>query len=267
MIGSFCPLISDDCKQHHCVMWQADSCLIVKFFSGGLGEGPESEGEESLEEDHQLLHESPEDIAKVVFSAIREKDLSLEEFEIPEDLIDAYWEESGIELWELPKKVQANVRKATTILKKQIQEMVSQKLQAIMGDTDDLTEKIYRLSVEEGIDRDREWEVVRLALNFLEEAGLPRNSIHEGKIEKAIKRIGKAVSKRLLADYRERLAHEKTEVSQLVVAAVIWARSKGLTRFTHADSKTYLYEREINVLDETESLFYTKVNQELRRKK
>ncbi len=59
---------------------------------------------------------------------------------------------------------------------------------------------------------------------------------------------------------------EQEILDQLVEEAVNSAKSQGLNRFTKADTKAYLMEREIDILRNTEDLFYTKVNQELRKK-
>ena len=103
-MGSFCPLINDECKRNECVMWKREErvCSLANYFGGVL----KRETEEVLMQrvPAQIQQTSPEDLAMAWFRfAIGKNPKYVGGWAIERTYSD-FWASMNIEQQQLPNQ-------------------------------------------------------------------------------------------------------------------------------------------------------------------
>jgi hypothetical protein len=262
-MATFCPLIKDECRKTDCVLWADATCLLVPFLR--TVRNTDADSSDETEDADPLTLRPPEEIVNAIMEHLATQDLSLEELgEV--DLIDRFWEERGVETWNLSGIAHANVKKANAMAQKEVAELKAKRIAEVISEEklNAFADEILRVC-REG-DRSHECDVEHVAREYLEEKGIDWRYL-DRNVRRLVNAAVVQVQKRIQDDYREALAKEKGRMDELVAGAVAWVQENGLTRFTQADCRAYLLEKEITIFSETEGLLHAKVGQELRKKR
>ena len=264
--AAFCPLISSDCVADRCVFWSDSECslalLVHQWASDRIG-SDRVEDEGSL----QIDLTDADALAEEAFQFVCEQNLDTDAL-LEFDAGDEYWEEKGLnDTWELSREAQQTVKKAKTLLKTKLADLVAERFEAVLGPsrvaavTDELVKIAQDHDAGHGLDL-----ITTISL-YLDKRGLDLDDAPKAT-EKASEGIDKTSPMTLENEIREEMKRELDELERKKWDAVTYARQNDLTHLTKADieANLFLWCSKIDDLPEVVDLFHAKVNQELRKK-
>ncbi|MFA5015369.1 MAG: hypothetical protein WC549_07505 [Actinomycetota bacterium] len=193
IMGKFCPLLKEDCKENKCVFW-LDKCLIVSFLQGPALRPDEEvyssddESEEEIKVPDEIKNCSADQLAEIIFS-YAQKEIQSEELRwLDPEFFSEFWESKSVEdKFNLPDSIRSKIDRAERIVQKK-------------------------------------WE------------------------------------KEIVNRERDRFQKEKESLPKLIEECVQWVKQNGFKKVTQSDISTFLLEKNIDILKETKTMLYSKVN-------
>jgi hypothetical protein len=98
---------------------------------------------------------------------------------------------------------------------------------------------------------------------FWESKGVIRDSLPPDlrlKVQKAERLAQEEIDKEWKEEIKERLEKESADLPSLVISCIDWAKSKGLTNLAKMEIETFLSEKNLDLLPQTQKILKTQVN-------
>ena len=244
-------------------MWHKECLVRLFFLNNAIGhELARAKREES---ESSYLDTDVDTIVKEMIEYVNNDGASDDTIQ---QAIESFWEAKDVNFYSLSgikkKKYHEAESKATKELRDMTSVMLSKQVKEVLT-----FDSLYERAAEDEGDWRYDVDVERYAQEILRESNIDMYEMR-GELNKHIREVVKAVKDKMKTErkkeYDTRLAVEKEKLPDIVDDAVQWARKAGLTRFTRADTSSYLAEKPLDLLPDIENLFYAKVNHKLRKK-
>jgi len=264
-----CPFFKDDCKGNQCVMWYNEKCILVNFlqtqieFSEGI-EIPSDQiisqlGDEVVTIPEYIKSISPKDLA-VEYIDFLEKEFPDSESR-PYHMWDIFLDSKGVSSrYVLPSEIRLKIHKAEALVdgelarSKEIEQDV--RLEKERLKIDSLVDSYLGWIESKQLNKVRLMDVQR----FLREQELD-------VLRETERDIYDKAQIRLEEKNKEKIIIEREELPSLVDQCVDWARVNGLKSVTKADIQTFLLEKKLDIMKETQNSLYAITNTKLKIKR
>lgn len=121
-MGSYCPLLREQCKEDGCAFWK-EQCLFISFLENVTARSSSevADQEEEVLIPKEMRDFSADELADEIFSYVK-KESQDDETGWRGDLYNEFWNSKGIEdRFDLPKDIQSKMEKAEKIAEKKLE--------------------------------------------------------------------------------------------------------------------------------------------------
>jgi len=137
---TFCPFLKDTCRGNECMMFRNEECIFVAFLQNYFEDSSETEMLETNELTPNQEIDVPDWLETITSEEIAENILEFKNKRYPEEeflgihsVIRMYWDEKGIEEYQMPSEIQSKIYRANTfaqiMIRKEKKKLKDEKLE------------------------------------------------------------------------------------------------------------------------------------------